>query len=66
MFHPTIHSAQARPHQSQHGGFKSGLRSPAIPDEAVIKRATQLSISETIKATFMLVQESGSFGFTFI
>ena len=30
-------------------GFKSGLRSPAIPDEAVIKQATQLSVSETIK-----------------
>ena len=30
-------------------GFKSGLRSPAIPNEAVLKWATQLSISETIK-----------------
>ena len=31
------------------GGFKSGLRSPDIPDEAVIKRGTQLRVSETIK-----------------
>ena len=30
-------------------GFKSGLRSPDILDEAVIKQATQLSVSETIK-----------------
>ena len=30
------------------GGFKSGLQSPAIPDEAVIKRTSQLSVSETI------------------
>ena len=30
-------------------GFKSGLPSPDIPDEALIKRATQLSVSEIMK-----------------
>ena len=50
-------------------GFKSGLQSPAIPDEAAIKRATPLNVSETINTIFIPtlgVGESGSFGFTFI
>ena len=47
---------------------KRGLRSPAQPDELIIKRATQLSVSVTIKATFITnlsVGESGYLGFTF-
>ena len=33
---------------------KSGLRSPDLPDELIIKWATKLSVSVTIKATFIL------------
>ena len=46
----------------------SGLQSPALPDELIIKQATLLSISVTIKATFipnLCVGESGYLGFTF-
>ena len=47
---------------------KSGLRSPDIPDELIIKWATQLSVSVTIMTTFipnLCVGESGYLGFTF-
>ena len=47
---------------------KSGRRSPALPDELMIKRAAQLSVSVAIQSKFipyLCVGESGSLGSTF-